>query len=430
MQDNSSKKNIEQQLYDLNIEPSQNVWIAVEKELDKKKRRYFFGWWWLLPLLLTGTGLIWYFNNDTKTNELLVEQKTTSPTAIKAKQVNAATQTLPIKEQPVFNDSASGTLIAEAKKDIVAGRNHPVKKTKKIINPGNTSEITGYRKQLSEKQQQKITVTPANTASGNDNGQDIAATENDETVKGDSLATVTQEEGSKKIETTSDSIVPTIAKKEKKKKISGWKKEWSVAGGLSSLTNFNAAEKAENFSYIPSGVGSSPGNIIRERNEYEFRKGIYVHAGLNIGRSLSKKLTWFTGLHYNYQSIQTSRKVYIDSLAMVGGSIAYTNVRSNGYSGTLNIHSIAIPLLLKFSFNKKFDINTGLYNSFSFSSNWNKYSTILGKQKNYLPVFHVNPSYTFNNVSIGPYLNVGLREYPTKQNLISYGLLLKYAPKK
>ncbi|RYY32154.1 MAG: hypothetical protein EOP46_19620 [Sphingobacteriaceae bacterium] len=150
---------------------------------------------------------------------------------------------------------------------------------------------------------------------------------------------------------------------------------------------------------------------------------------MNIGRPLTKRLTWFTGLHYHYQQLRGETRVSLDSFG-INGNPNYVNISNSIYKVHLNIHQVNVPLLLRFSFTPALDITTGLYNNISISSNWKKYEDFLGKQKTYLPVWHIQPSYGYKNFALGPYLNVGLLKYETDKRLISYGLLLKYAVSK
>jgi hypothetical protein len=216
---------------------------------------------------------------------------------------------------------------------------------------------------------------------------------------------------------------------EKKKHSSAWKKEWQLAAGITDFASLGFSKSNSDYvSASPGGVGSGPGNPIRERNAYNFNRGVYLNAGFNIGRSLSKKISWFTGLHYIYQSVGIERKMYVDSFIVT--SSAYTTIRTNSSKGNLNIHSINIPLLLKYSFTGKLDITTGLYNNIAVSFNRNKYSEVLGSEKNYLPVLHINPSFRMNGFSTGPFFNISLSQNERRQRMMNFGLQLKYTPKK
>lgn len=137
-----------------------------------------------------------------------------------------------------------------------------------------------------------------------------------------------------------------------------------------------------------------------------------------------------TGLHYNYQGGKVDKRVIVDSLSGIGTAVSYTMIRSTMYGEQLQIHSINIPLLMRFEAHKSINVDAGLYNGFSISTNWNNYSKILGKNKSYLPIFHLNPTFASSKFSVGPFVNIGLRQYNTGRNLVNYGLILRYTSKK
>ena len=440
MQDNSYKKNIEQQLHDLNMEPSQDVWLAVEKALDKKKRRYFFGWWWLLPLLLIGTGLVWYFNKDTAGVPMLAGGETTSTAPANAPATTTVTSQPGQASQTVMADTGHSTSSLFNNSTINNGAPATVNINASLRNRAGTKRISGidssetenagdkHRRKLSDQQQQKITITAAHATMADSMDEQTAAkvTPANTDLAADSANITAQVEKKEEKKPGVKPDTALIAKKEKKKTASRWEKEWSLAAGISSLANVTSSNRLENVSYtadMNSGINT------RVINVYKFKPGAYVQAGINIGRSLSGKISWLSGLHYNYQRVPSENAVYRDSAQSTGSPANYSNPYAI-IKGNLHIHSINIPLLLKFSLSKKFDINTGLYNNISFSSNQEDYKNILGRKHTYMPVFHLNPSYRGKHFAVGPFVNIGLQQYSTGQNMINYGLLLKYIPKK
>lgn len=59
------EKNIQKKLQDFNLEPSHQVWSEIDAALSEKKRRRFVFWWWLLPVILVvGTGVWLYVDNN------------------------------------------------------------------------------------------------------------------------------------------------------------------------------------------------------------------------------------------------------------------------------------------------------------------------------------------------------------------------------
>src|SRR6478672_2534173 len=385
MQDNSFDKNIDQQLHDIQLEPSPAVWDAVEKELDKKKRRYPFAWW-LLPVLLTGGLLFWYLGPDhsgqetstltsksadkkrsftetgfTKNTPEPTVQATYSPidsatlllTKVNNKEPNDATVDLRVASSQAIKDE--GKFSGSGKRQTGSGKTKLRVRSVEPVEGGHEKNLAdGY----TPPPQQREEVDPIAPVSSSDSRED-PKTE----VK--QVEPVSQRSDS--IEKTSSVALP---KEEKSTLSSKWKKEWSVAGGRSLFGKFDLSDQQEDFLFDPTNTGASPSpgvNLI-QRVEYRFAPGAQFDAGLQFRKPISTKFSFLTGLHYNYQMLEAQRKVSIDTVTIVGTSVSYTTISTSLYHERLRIHSIGIPLLIRFSPAKRFDISTGLYNNFMFST--------------------------------------------------------------
>lgn len=430
MQDNSFGKNIEEELHDLSIEPSEQVWVAVEKELDKKKRRFLAGGWWLPLLFLTGTGTIWYFQKNTPAENR--QQLLTEKESITTKQ--SQDQTTPLLQ----NSSDQNTITANDNRiNVTAPDQDNIDITlKKYTQPARTAiniktaipvdEVNNsstLKKRITEgKTRMKITTAFSDEEELADTMQAITGIVQEkslptfpEKIKQDSLFDIAKEEIKEVAKTTLADSLEKKSEANKKQKKSKWKKEWAVAAGGSSLGRLDLARSE--FYIQDAGQIGSPANPFVSRR-YNFHRGVYLQVGFNMGRNLSSKISWYSGLQYSIQTIEASLKK--DSAGLY-------STRTNW---TATTHNLNIPLLLKFSLNNKIDINTGLFNNITLSSNWNKYESVLGAQKKYTPSFYLNPSFNFNSFSVGPLLNIGLTQYNNQQHLVNYGLQLKYIPKK
>ncbi len=435
MQDNSFEKNIDQQLHDIQIEPSTDVWNAVEKALEKKKRRYLFGWWWLPAVLFTVGSLVFLMNyfkqTADKQGKILSAHKT------------QAGQDSFLKDRKNVAEGVTGVLPKtsgdrEAVKPLAGFTvtNNPVS----IVNLTPGSKRKSVKRKARSDARQQMAIRPA------DEDSDAPATKkispalseknteqfnNNKTGPSATTEKVPAQTAERKELNQKDSLARYVPAADKESRQSKWKKELSVSGGVSGFASFNAATQDPVFLYIPNNQGSpnAPADLI-ERTSYNFTAGVNLAAGFDLGRSFSKRFSVFTGLHYNYQSVNVQRHVRIDTATVVGTSVSYTTVSNTSYNERLRIHSINIPMLLRFSPANRVDINAGLYNYISVSSNWNKYNHVLGKQKTYLPVFHLEPALRMGKLSMGPFVNIGLSKYATGQRLLNYGLTLRYAPKK
>lgn len=432
MQDNSFKKNREQELHGLSIEPSQKVWLAVEKELDKEKRRYFPVWWWLFFLFIGSAGLLWYTGHNGKKEEIAANEKTAPVIAQQKNTTGAAAVIVDTKDTlRSFSAAAAATGLQITAGDIAANRQakYFTGRTAITINGQTTAEEShGSQQLLTDKAKQKTSITVPGTETNDSEEKQSSSAEDTNTVIAPpdaekTIARATKEDKKQEPADTVPAVVTALQKKNSKQ----WIKEWSVAGGGSSLA-FIGLSARESSS---SAADPMPGTVdpVQERNEYIFRQGAYLQAGIYIGRPLSKKISWLTGLQYNFQQVNVDRKLSVDSFWLNGTGV-YTSISTRLYSEKMNMHNINIPLLLKFTAGRHFDINAGMYNNILISSNQDKYAATPGNKKTYLPMLHINPSFLVKRFSAGPFLNVGLNKYVTGRNMINYGLQLKYIPKK
>ena len=437
MQDNSFKKNIAQELHGLSIEPSQKVWLAVEKELDKDKGPYFPVWWWLFFLLIGGAGLLWFTGKENK-KEITSANKKTMPVVAQQKAAAGITTApvafdIALTEKPALPAPGQST----AAKDISAGvqtKHIAGRTTIKITGAATGEKGHASRQPLTDKAKQKISIAAPGMET-NSNEQEIAPV-NEEgrptiltatiPTAQDSAKTIGLVVKEEKKQAPADTVPASVPLTQKKKQ---WIKEWSVAVGQASLISINLyGGKKNEFSNISTG-NPTPADPTLERNGYTFRQGSYWQAGINIGRPLSKKISWLTGLHYNFQQVNIDRKLSVDSFWLNGTGV-YTTISTNLYKEKMAIHNINIPLLLKFTASRNFDINAGIYNNILISSNQDKYAALLGRKKTYQAMLHVNPSFLVKKFSVGPFVNIGLQQYAIQKNLVNYGLQLKYVPKK
>ncbi len=438
MQDNSFDKHIQQQLRDVSIDPPGHVWTAVEKELDKKKRRFPFVWW-IFPLLLLGIGTALYFAAD-RINEA-TEDKTTyagkkAEQAITSKSLTQITPAKATLQHPDTPSAFTGPLVTG--RDIPMPYQKPAAIQINSISVQNTKKEVGVvsKKIIKNEAQQKVNIAGAHAENQEANSELATLNDTATAIRAETVISSVEKDAEKLQPKPGDSSTVDTQKSllppGKKSKINGWQSEWLIAGGFTQVRALSFSNSGAELLYSPGTSGSNPnqGTNTRVRNEYKFNTGVQLAAGWQVNRPLSKKLAFVTGLHYSYQSAAVDKRVIVDSATSLGTSVSYTTLSTEQFQQRLVLHSFHVPLLVRYSPVQKLAISTGLYNQFLFAGNWNDFSTVLGKRKTYLPVFHLNPSLVLDKVAVGPFINIGLRQYSNGQSLVNYGLQLRFTPGK
>lgn len=135
---NEFEKKAQDQMAGFSINPSEEVWLHVEKNIrqQKRKKRLIMFWWSAAIIFIAGGGLTWFVMNrdevrPTAFNKIMVENNRNLPiqkhsTSEKAKEIPATTQQnigatiraknalnsnnkLPVKEQQILIEKGSGT---------------------------------------------------------------------------------------------------------------------------------------------------------------------------------------------------------------------------------------------------------------------------------------------------------------------------------
>ena len=135
---NEFEKKVQDQMAGFSINPSEEVWLHVEKNIrqQKRKKRLIMFWWTAAIIFIAGGGLTWFVMNrdevrPTAFNKIMVENNRNLPiekhsTSEKAKEIPATTQQnngatiraknalnsnnkLPVKEQQIYIERGKGT---------------------------------------------------------------------------------------------------------------------------------------------------------------------------------------------------------------------------------------------------------------------------------------------------------------------------------
>lgn len=349
MQENEFEASVNHQMEDFGIEPSAQVWTAVERRIRKEKKRRFAIWFWfLLPLLAAGifTAVLLnqQDNNSTVASTTFVEKNSketnfspdikNNPSPVndrrehiesseknsrKAENMgdkkNAATETkgkaekknnlpgifgnqrnlkrnsmLPVMEDKVENASANNTQTPGLKNDLLIKHMEPVKEvsstsTNNSITLADTIDIASNDKKANSKNL-KITDSLEHTS------------------------------------TLRDSLTSTAEKKTATIKIRKWTRGVQIAVGRSGFSNgiFNLNQSLSADPLFNSGQGSGPNT---SAGPSPVNASFYWSAGVFIQKSINKKLDISIGLDYSFLSTKNTIGSKVDSSRLV------SNNRSN-----------------------------------------------------------------------------------------------------
>lgn len=70
MEDKMFENAMENKMEGFNIKPSEAVWQAVEKRIQKEKKRKILLWWWIMGIALAGTGIQFLYRAENKTETI------------------------------------------------------------------------------------------------------------------------------------------------------------------------------------------------------------------------------------------------------------------------------------------------------------------------------------------------------------------------
>jgi hypothetical protein len=365
MHENNFEKQVQEKMDQLGFDPSDAVWAAVDREINKEKRRRipFFMLFFLSGLLLAGGGV--YFGMI----------KNSSPKII------ANAQQKEKIEQPQGKNQKSNQQESALNEKTIVDNN---KKTPSNIKKVQNRDAMVF--QSANENQRSLHKQDYSGFKGNNAEKNIPVIrDGKDNTKGQNPAVANAEAGKSgnnemdssagkpiliaKNTTAKDSVsVNKMAKKDEKKATSSqWKIGFTGGAGISNINQ--SLFKQSNISglyYAPanSSTNSAAGAPVPVSSE--INPGFSFGAGVFISRNFSKRITVSAGLNYHYYSTYVNTGYAVDSSIIVYNPAYYSSSPSlpgafsiNGYyrnggnySYTNSYHFIELPVTADFQLNK------------------------------------------------------------------------------
>ena len=362
---NKFEEEIQKQLDDFALAPSNKVWGKIEDKLDTNKHKKVITWWFsMVGILILGAGL-WYYNTLSNTknadNTIVVTNEVT-----RINHNNKPTNTIIIATKNHSTDK----LIKNVGSTLIAKSTFNNKKDLPLIN-----KTTSTDNSLNKSNKLNATTNPnrpindANTAAFNEHNQAISNTSSVNPTKQTVIVNKSQSVG-KNDDSSKDSIhangtfTPVETKDSTAKKVAAITiinhKEDSIASnrkkGKLMITIgsglVNILSKSPVYSNVLSSASDPNNNPAMSNNELTTSsptKGFSIKAGLAYQQPLARKWQLLVGLNY----------LYIQNTQSVGLRKDSINLSDDGHyfvaghrSSLINYaHIIQAPLQLKYLLN-------------------------------------------------------------------------------
>ncbi len=413
MKQKEFEKEVMEKMDAFNMQPSDEVWVEVERRIRKEKKRRFIFWWPVCALLLAGGAGIHFLsqknrkddnkkevvNGKNRNNQYNKEKNSLSNEVDKAEhkkeekssvamdEIQAETnvkkesnniisiksladkkvRSVVIMEQKIHHQPAMAS-IKESKKDW-----DPLPETR-VVNAGKDLPITD----MPEKRNQAVENNPIATISTNIPKlvkTDTVATFNNDTVVAAAIVSATKKD--------TVPVIDTVVTIKQNKKENPW--QWGAAlfTGSSSLADgFTVLNKS--FSFDALANNTPPTASLSSRNSSSVRKGASFKAEVFVQRPVAKRLNLKIGTGYTYLSWSLKVGIRVDSLinpgAISGGSGPINTLPVNFVSGfyrtgsssiakryTNNYHQLGLSAELSWKIIQGKKINISWDNGFTYS---------------------------------------------------------------
>ena len=352
MRENEFEKRVQQKMEDLNLRPSEEVWVEVERRIRKEKKRRFIFWWPLLFLLLGGgvAAGIWITNKKDKTGEITLNNN--NKTKLQSAPENIIIPQ-PVKE---LKDTAKSER-TDNRKITAPGKQYD-KETKPFF--GNTAstptpvnKLDKKRTAVIKKQKINAPVITRDKTTITDNQNKIQTNQPVVTI----IAPEKQTGILKDIDKADSSNVIASSRPDAEQKDQALQQEFVLP--LTDSINRESKTTTKKTKKWDWGINFSPGRsgIVKGLHFFDgplydasvlqtastgsqanisssvVRSSASVGAGLFVKRTVSKKLEFIIGFGYQYLSTKIN----------VGSRVDSTRSINNSYSTGLSVNNFYRP---------------------------------------------------------------------------------------
>jgi hypothetical protein len=377
MREEEFEKRVRDKMKRLGFDPSESVWIGVDKEINKeKKRRVPLFWLFFASGLLLAGGAYYFVTN--KNNEGVIPNNNAENTIAKIPEQRTSNKK-PIEQPAIQSDELQKNNneknLGEAdNKQKQFGRPSLIKQKKKVDKSTGTSPGKKYaRNEVAAK-----TKEIKKTKEINETGQGIAAagtadivinnysskSAKSETLKDNKIATdstaMKMISGEKENKFKKDLVISsaTAKNKEKKKKQSSWK--WGFTGGVgSSNLNQNLFNSVKTLAAVTLSTNQTTVNNAGNSNSSsEINPGFSFQDGAFVSRNISKHISFSAGINYHYYSTTMRTGMKLNTTLVTTNSFNQIITANSYYENTQTrtftnqYHMIEIPLSVNFQLNK------------------------------------------------------------------------------
>ncbi len=356
MHENNFEDQVHNKMQQLGFDPSDAVWTAVEKEInkDKKRRKPLLIIFFLSGLMLAGGG-IYFALIKNPSDKTIAGQTSKDNSETNNKQSARDSQSAKIQTNKPMKDIANtNDQIIAKNANVKAGANANVQSIMKFpkTSQSDGSVLMNAEKKETESNITQNTILPPAKPESDNSGRNSY----------DSALAKKEIIGVEKKDISKDSVSDLKKAPPEKHKIPIWKIAFTGSAGISDIHQslFKQANNTGPYNFT-SVTGASGGVPAPVPVSSEINTGFSFIAGLTVDRYLSKRVSISAGLNYHYYSTHIQTGYAVDSSVAVFNSYSslaptylvngfYQNGAVHNY--TNQYHFIELPVSINFRLNK------------------------------------------------------------------------------
>jgi hypothetical protein len=341
MHEDKFEKQVREKMDQLHFDPKEELWSAIDREINKKKKRRLPIFWFSILGGLMLSGGLYYIN----TNRTILKESAIDSIKTAAKQNTPADNLNKKLVDAGQLEKTSGSQRFKTNQSLNSQRKPSSLRSQQYLIPASDKNKRATENSLPKNDSSESDPEIIGGASTLAIQENILQPANDTSVR---------ETTTNKIP-VNDSISRSVAKKvEKNKKKSSWKLGVQTDLGIS---NINQAAHYTTFTNNSPGTGFYYGNNTASPG-FSFGGGVFVE------RNLSARIYFSAGINYHYYStqLQTGNFVYAPVSNPAYGYLGSANgYYSNGSQQkyTNQYHFAELPLSFQYLLNKS--IKTPIY---------------------------------------------------------------------